>query len=453
MFALTLYQTLSNYSIFVAQLLNKQLSVELKDSEKTLIQDLSQLGQMVGALSHDLNNPMAALSNGISCLKHSIQADLEKKHQLDILRHMDSAVQVNASVLDSMSVSASLLKGQSLSNSVSVIDLRCVLDNAIQCCQLVFCHAQIDTVFEAGLDEVSIYADEALLSRSLLNLLSNAARYDGAILAKVQFCTDSSKPNCARDCIEFSVTDNGPGVAKELRSSMWQPLVTGSASTGLGLFVVQHYASTTGGYCGMHENAPTGSVFWFRIPYLQAVSCRSSSENSVQVASSRRHPRVTIDYKAATLKGTTSIVLRDTGKQELSDDCIPTILIIDDISVILEMTALELQTHGFEVHKAHGAPTGLEMLKRRSYSAVICDYSMPCLNGDDLVTIYRDWEVVNRPGVEQLICVISANMDAQMKSSCLQAGVQGILSKPIDANQLRKCIRDNEATQHWKDES
>src|SRR5271154_6553456 len=94
-----------------------------------------------------------------------------------------------------------------------------------------------------GQDLPCVFADEAHLDSALLNLALNArdAMPRGGVLRIEARAADGQ--------VAVSVADNGEGMARETRAHACEPFFTtkGAAGTGLGLSMVQGFASQSGG--------------------------------------------------------------------------------------------------------------------------------------------------------------------------------------------------------------
>jgi CheY-like chemotaxis protein len=82
-----------------------------------------------------------------------------------------------------------------------------------------------------------------------------------------------------------------------------------------------------------------------------------------------------------------------------------TILCIDDEASGLKIRKMLLQTEGYEVLTALSGPEGLELFSANPISAVVVDYSMPGMNGDEVA------EEMKRRNPAVKILLLSAYVD------------------------------------------
>ena len=67
----------------------------------------------------------------------------------------------------------------------------------------------------------------------------------------------------------------------------------------------------------------------------------------------------------------------------------PTILCIDDIPQVLLSRKALLETRGYEVLTADDGPCGIEVARRYPINAVLLDYDLPGMMGDEVAVILK----------------------------------------------------------------
>lgn len=111
---------------------------------------------------------------------------------------------------------------------------------------------------------IEINPDE--LYSAMLNYINNALRYSttGAIYLSLK---------ASDNHVEFSVKDNGPGIASEHHSRLFERFyrpdknrARDAGGTGLGLAIVKHVIEKYGGIVGLESEIGKGSRFWFVLP-------------------------------------------------------------------------------------------------------------------------------------------------------------------------------------------
>lgn len=109
-------------------------------------------------------------------------------------------------------------------------------------------------------DDATLHGDEVALRCMLINLLENAAEA-GEPAARV--CIRARR---VEGRLEIEVTDQGPGIAPEMRPRLFEPFESSKPrGTGLGLAVAREICQAHGGVL-FEEPAPEGACFRLRLP-------------------------------------------------------------------------------------------------------------------------------------------------------------------------------------------
>lgn len=128
---------------------------------------------------------------------------------------------------------------------------------------------------------VFVSADRTRLKQIMINLVSNAIKYNQEQGAVVVDCTVSAPPSsdfgaAGPKRIRISVKDTGAGLPPEKLAQLFQPFnrlgqEAGSvAGTGIGLVVSKRLAGLMGGVLGVESTVGVGSVFWCELNSAKA---------------------------------------------------------------------------------------------------------------------------------------------------------------------------------------
>jgi len=118
-----------------------------------------------------------------------------------------------------------------------------------------------------------VLADREKLLQVLLNLVSNAVKFmpsGGTILVTSTYLPDDASDG---EMVEFSVRDNGIGIAADKLGAIFEPFAQvdssaagRAAGTGLGLAISRDLARGMGGDIMARSILGTGSTFTLRLP-------------------------------------------------------------------------------------------------------------------------------------------------------------------------------------------
>lgn len=124
----------------------------------------------------------------------------------------------------------------------------------------------LDLKFSADESLPEFFFDSDQLKRIVINLLDNAvdackSQQSPQIRLKTQLL-----PNKDQDLVRVEISDNGPGIDKEVESKLFQPnYTTKSSGTGLGLSIVKKMVEDHAGTIGLEQNLGV-TTFYFIIP-------------------------------------------------------------------------------------------------------------------------------------------------------------------------------------------
>ncbi|HIA51716.1 MAG TPA: response regulator [Candidatus Melainabacteria bacterium] len=117
------------------------------------------------------------------------------------------------------------------------------------------------------------------------------------------------------------------------------------------------------------------------------------------------------------------------------------ILVVDDLPLVSQGTALMLESIGYEVDQAANGPRAIELFKAAQYAAIIMDYNMPGMNGFECTANIRELE--KSTGRRTPIICMSAAKETDMKERCLAADLDDFLDKDCSLAEMTATLL------HW----
>jgi signal transduction histidine kinase len=242
------------------RLRSRQLAESLDDltrAQKDLERSNELLSLFAGQVSHDLRSPLTAVLANAELLatEPAVAAD------------PDAAGLVSATIKAGrrMATMIERILAQARGGAVAArdqVDLQEVLDQVL---------ADLDPVISSRSARISsaplprVTGDAQLLYSVLLNLVSNAVKFTPAERTPTISIAVSREEHVWR----LVVADNGPGIAPEHRSSVFELNVRGDRSVegnGIGLATARRAVEAHGGKIGIERTGEDGSVFWFTLP-------------------------------------------------------------------------------------------------------------------------------------------------------------------------------------------
>jgi len=236
-------------------------AAELQALNLELSRSNDELEQFAYIASHDLSEPLRAISGPISLLARRYEGQLDDDADRFIGFAVDGCERMQALINDLLAFSRI---GRQELEFVDV-DTNAVVDNALDAVRV----AIGDSDGRVSRDALPhVWASETQLRQVFQNLIANA----------IKFATPGTEPRVRIRCQRagddwcFSVTDNGIGIDAEHRLrifGMFKRLHTRTAypGTGIGLALCKKIVERHGGTIGV-DDGPLGhgSTFWFTLP-------------------------------------------------------------------------------------------------------------------------------------------------------------------------------------------
>ena len=118
------------------------------------------------------------------------------------------------------------------------------------------------------------------------------------------------------------------------------------------------------------------------------------------------------------------------------------ILVAEDNPVNQKVTSLQLRRLGYAADVVENGNQVLASLGERTYDVILMDVQMPGLDGLEATRMIRGGEMGGRVTVQRNIRIIAmtANAMAGDKETCLEAGMNEYLSKPVDIEALEAAL-------------
>jgi len=225
---------------------------------------LAMVGEMASLLSHELNQPLAAISSyatGTLNLLHQgahTPADIElAMHR--IAEQAERAGRVIKSVHD-------VVRRRDQAREVTTP--RTLLDAILPLVNLQARKLGVQVQVRMAADLPPVLCDRTMVEQVLLNLARNGmqAMDRPEIRSRALTLGVRREAGDAR-VLAFSVTDVGPGIAPEVAQQLFTPFFTTKAEgMGLGLSLCRTVIEQHGGTLAFEPNQPRGTVFTFTLP-------------------------------------------------------------------------------------------------------------------------------------------------------------------------------------------
>lgn len=251
---------------------------------------LATVGEMASLLSHELNQPLAAISsyaNGsINLLEHATAHPTATRAEPEALQDVRMAMQQIARQAERA--------GRVIKSVHDFVRRRDRVRESVQAQQLLDAilplvslqarklGVRVVTSVEPGLPPA--LCDRTMVEQVLLNLSRNAmqAMDDTSVHSRVldiRVRRAASNPQSA--WLEFTVTDIGTGIPPEVAEKLFTPFfTTRPEGMGLGLSMCRTVIEQHGGFLGHAPHTPRGTVLTFTLPVTPPASPTESALDS-----------------------------------------------------------------------------------------------------------------------------------------------------------------------------
>lgn len=235
--------------------------IDVQRRELAHLGRVALLGEMSGALAHEINQPLAAILANARAAQRILQRD---PVEMDELRAILDDI-----VADDRRAGAVIKRVRGLIRKGET-EPQLLVANDVVSEVLELAHSDLvqrgvvaDTRLSASLP--LIHADRVQLQQVVLNLIVNAcdAMADTPPADRALVISTS----VVGDAVQISVSDQGSGLAPDSLESVFEPFVTSKADgLGLGLAICRSIVGAHGGGMWAANNADRGATFHVRLP-------------------------------------------------------------------------------------------------------------------------------------------------------------------------------------------
>jgi two-component system, sensor histidine kinase and response regulator len=365
---------------------------------------------LIANVSHEIRTPLNAI---IGFAEGIAQADsietaqgyaktivTESEHLLGILNQVLDYVKIEAGQMDIEHRPADLAK---LIHDISCTTRTLAQNKGLQ--------------FQVSVDhDVPPYikGDAIRLRQVLMNLISNAIKFTqkGSITLNV-----AVQEMDADNCIRFDVIDTGIGITPEKQAIIFESFAQEDESAtrkfggiGLGISTSRKLVRLMHGHIGLESQPDKGSTFWFTVPCAEQDIPSEAEELSLMAENYNYEP--------------------DSVHQAR-------ILVVEDYAPNQDVVTMHLTNAGHIVDIAENGKEAVQACGKNSYDLILMDVQMPEMNGIDATKIIRtgDSSCQNVP-----IIALTANAEGDTQKSCLQVGMNDVITKPIRRKTLINSI-------------
>jgi len=235
---------------------------------------VSELGQMISALAHEVNQPLAALRNYIRVSQRLVEQgeSVRACAALDLAgEQAKRAGQIIASL-------RAFAKRNTTARQAENLDL--AIEEVLELALLSPEGKRVAVTTRLDPEAASVHIDRIQIQQVLLNLIRNAVEAMGKSPRSELLITTTRSDD---GFIEIGIADTGPGLPGEVRDKLFKPFVTTKIEgMGIGLSICHAIVEAHGGRIWEAQNPGGGTAFYFTVPTSVAHAERKEKHRALQ---------------------------------------------------------------------------------------------------------------------------------------------------------------------------
>ncbi len=373
--------------------------------------------EFLANMSHEIRTPMNSILGFTDVLRRGFANDEPtRQHYLDTIHSSGKhLLELINDILDLSKIEAGRLE---------------VERKACASCDLI---AEVVTMFTvpaqnkgislefitAGPVPETILTDPTRLRQIIANLVGNALKFTeaGGVKIVARLLPLGEKPQLAIDVI-----DSGIGISPDGLSKIFNPFVQADSSvtrrfggTGLGLTISRRFAAALGGDLTVASEPGRGSTFTVTLDTGPLDGIRMLDAPQAQTSSARSRSR-----------SATKLPKLPPAR----------VLVADDGEANRQLIAVILTRAGLLVESAENGEVAVDLATSKPFDLILMDMQMPVLDGYAATTRLRQM------GLSIPIGALTANAMKGDEEKCRAAGCTAFVAKPIDIDELLRCLAE-----------
>ncbi|UTW53005.1 PAS domain S-box protein [bacterium SCSIO 12827] len=364
------------------------------------------------SMSHELRTPMNSILGFTDILLSQHFGALNDK-QLEHAGLIKSSSRHLLNLMDSV-LELSKIEAGRIMISIEPVNVTAVVKSVIATLEPLAEKFEVEIRAEnLGRGDVFVTADMTRLTQVLINLGSNAIKYNHAG-GWVEFSCEAVTADMSR----IMVADNGRGIPADLQDGAFQPFNRLGAEqgkvegTGIGLALVKNYVELMGGRIDFESTEAQGSRFWVDLQSADVGGGIKTTEKSKEA-----------DVKTRRMAGRMKVLY-------VEDNDINRALFENFMEMLEDVDYLE----------AEDGTTGLAIAREVRPEVIFLDIDLPDMSGYDVLAAIRaDPDLRDTP-----VIALTANAMSGDAERGLEAGFERYLPKPFGLDEILGAVTEQQ---------
>lgn len=390
---------------------NASLKAELKERERTQaeLQKAKEAAEkanlakseFLSRMSHELRTPLNATLGFAQLLERDTQFPLEARQEKRVVQILKAGKHLLGLINEILDISR--IEAGKLTLSLEPVQVSTIVFETLELVSPLAEKAGITlkTDIPSG---IFVIADNQRLKQVLLNLLTNAIKYNQAGGNVRLYCEAHEETK-----LRLYVKDTGHGIPNEKMRDLFQPFnrlgaeETNIEGVGIGLALSKHLMDAMNGTLNVSSVKGEGSTFWATFPLTTAATPFSNNSESPK------------DKKTPLTSGVHTFLY--------IEDNLSNLTVMED--VFEEQPKIQLLT-------ALQGRRGLELAQQHPIDIIILDLHLPDLSGKEVLQ-----QLKKQPCTAGIpVVVLSADATESQINTLMTLGAHSYLTKPLDVDNL-----------------
>lgn len=377
--------------------------------------------RFLAVMSHEVRSPMNAILAAIELLERTPLTRAQRR----LAGMADRAGRALLGLLDDV-LDYSRLEARQLKLSLAPVDVTAFVHQVAQLHRADADAKQLALTVHTAADACWLLLDEARVARVLNILLSNAVKFTevGGIDVRVGCVpSDARGEGQGKVQLALSVADTGIGIVAHNQARLFEPYAQAantykrSGGTGLGLAVCRELALLMGGTLSLASETGKGTTVTLSLRAQIAQSTPSPVE-----------PPSDLDAHTPSPAGAPAAASSISAVR---------ILLVEDAPANQEAIRAQVRGLGCTLRVAANGAQALAAVADERFDLVLMDCELPGQDGYAVASALRRMEIAP---ARVPILAISATTGTAHTERCFDAGMDGVLGKPIGLAKLRNAI-------------